>query len=264
MSNIVFVSRPPAPALRGLVARVSGYATGPAPSHFVETAELVFPLIFNLGRSWRIGIGGWEDERPRGFTAGLVAGPVRTSCPGDAELVQVDLTPLGAARLFGGAAAEMAGRAIELDAVAPFSTASPLLDEQLRAAGGWAERFDLVEQFLRPHFVHTASHPITCAWQLLARGVSVAETAERIGWSARHLSTRFRRETGLRPVTAARMLRFRRALTLAQGGEDWAGIAAEAGYADQPHLIREFREFAGETPTAWAARAAPPRDMPLL
>ena len=33
-------------------------------------------------------------------------------------------------------------------------------------------------------------------------------------------------------------------------------IALESGYADQAHLVREFVDFAGEPPTAWAATAA--------
>jgi YesN/AraC family two-component response regulator len=45
------------------------------------------------------------------------------------------------------------------------------------------------------------------------------------------------------------------ALARAPGAPGWAEIAREAGYADQAHLIREFRAFAGTTPTALAAAA---------
>jgi AraC-like DNA-binding protein len=37
---------------------------------------------------------------------------------------------------------------------------------------------------------------------------------------------------------------------------DWAGLAAEWGYADQAHLIREFRAMAGVTPRDYARDAA--------
>jgi AraC-like DNA-binding protein len=37
---------------------------------------------------------------------------------------------------------------------------------------------------------------------------------------------------------------------------DWAGLAADWGYADQAHLIREFRAMAGVTPADYARDAA--------
>ena len=54
------------------------------------------------------------------------------------------------------------------------------------------------------------------------------------------------------------MMRFHRACRLAQPetARGWAGIAAESGYADQAHLVREFAALAGEPPTAWARRLA--------
>jgi AraC-like DNA-binding protein len=32
---------------------------------------------------------------------------------------------------------------------------------------------------------------------------------------------------------------------------DWAGVAARHGYADQPHLVEEFRQLVGVTPTGY-------------
>jgi AraC-like DNA-binding protein len=75
--------------------------------------------------------------------------------------------------------------------------------------------------------------------------------------SERTLERRFVRAAGLRPAELRRLARFRRALRLRAAGETrWSMLAAGAGYADQAHLAREFRRFAGVTPTEWVAEQA--------
>jgi AraC-like DNA-binding protein len=69
--------------------------------------------------------------------------------------------------------------------------------------------------------------------------------------SPRQFRRRCLEESGLTPKHLCRILRFRRALNLAsRHKQDWADIAAETGYFDQAHLIRDFREFTGQTPMA--------------
>jgi AraC-like DNA-binding protein len=42
---------------------------------------------------------------------------------------------------------------------------------------------------------------------------------------------------------------------MAAGGEiDWAALAADLGYADQGHFIRDFKNMFGEPPTWYARR----------
>jgi AraC-like DNA-binding protein len=79
----------------------------------------------------------------------------------------------------------------------------------------------------------------------LAAGWSVAATANAVGLSPRHLQRRSRDLFGYGPKTLARILRMRRALGLVRAGTPAAAAAAEAEYADQPHLAREVRALAG-------------------
>jgi AraC-like DNA-binding protein len=103
------------------------------------------------------------------------------------------------------------------------------------------------------------------AWRLLTatRGrIRIGELAERVYLSRRRLSTLFAAEFGLTPKEAARTMRFTHAVARIGDGVrgralDLAAIAAECGFADQPHLDREFREFAGTSPSGWIAEEFP-------
>jgi AraC-like DNA-binding protein len=77
----------------------------------------------------------------------------------------------------------------------------------------------------------------------------VAGIARELAISERQLRRRFHAAVGYGPGTLARILRFRRFLALLDGGrDDLAGLAFDAGYADQPHLTRESRRLAGLSP----------------
>ena len=98
------------------------------------------------------------------------------------------------------------------------------------------------------------------AWaydRVIASGgrIRISSLADRLGWSRKHLAGRFSDAIGIGPKTLSRIVRFNRALGLSrQDKSDWADIAADCGYADQAHLVREFRDLAGETPTALQPR----------
>jgi AraC-like DNA-binding protein len=83
----------------------------------------------------------------------------------------------------------------------------------------------------------------------------IARLEASTGLSGRQIERKFARHIGLAPKTFARIVRFRSLLSAAwaTGPRDWAGLAIDAGYADQPHLVREFGSFAGLSPTAYFA-----------
>jgi len=82
----------------------------------------------------------------------------------------------------------------------------------------------------------------------LAGSLSVGDLGPELGLSARQLRRRFRSATGLSPKELARVARIRTSLVDALFREEWAGLAAAHGFADQPHLIREYQRVLGDTP----------------
>ncbi len=85
--------------------------------------------------------------------------------------------------------------------------------------------------------------------------VRVESVAERLGVTARHLRRAFTESVGIGPKEFARTVRLQRAVRTAATSNDWARIAADAGYYDQAHLIADFRELVGLTPGAFVKRA---------
>ena len=88
----------------------------------------------------------------------------------------------------------------------------------------------------------------------------IAEIARDVGWSRKHFADSIRDAVGVGPRSFRRLLRFQAlmaAIDTDGPAPQWATLAQEAGYCDQPHMIREFREFSGMTPGAYHARCLP-------
>ena len=256
------IRRAPSQRTAGLIMGMTGYReTALGKFSQRETAPLVVPVIISLGSPFLIALGRAPDaaDRQPSFAAGLHIGPVHIESDGAAECVQADFTPLGAYRFFGGAVVDLAARMVDIGDVLGHDGRQ--LRERMGATNCWQHRFDLFEDFIVGRANHLPSPEIAFAWRrlaLTAGGARIATLAGEIGWSRKHLVDRFRSELGLGPKSIARMMRFHQACRLARSGAShgWAGIAAESGYADQAHLVREFGELAGKPPTAWARRLA--------
>lgn len=176
--------------------------------------------------------------------------------------VRVSLTPLGARAVYGMPAAELAHRLVPLEEL--LGALGVELVDRLRAATTCAARFTALDELLLRAVGRGAGGDRLCrirpevaeAWRRLVAGrgrVQVGAVAAELGWSRRHLTERFRGEVGLSPKTFARVLRFEHAheWAAARNPLPWADVATISGYADQAHLVRDWREFTGRSPTAW-------------
>jgi AraC-like DNA-binding protein len=86
--------------------------------------------------------------------------------------------------------------------------------------------------------------------------VRVRALADELGISERQLQRRFADHVGLSPKQVVRRYRLYEAAERArQGDVDWAGLAAELGYADQSHLTRDFTAALGVPPARYSAMA---------
>lgn len=225
--------------------------------------------------------------RRRTAIGGLHTTPETIVHDGRQSGVHISLDPLAARGLLKRPAAELA--AVTVDGGDVLGALARELEERVEEAEGWSARLAAVDDVL--HRVLRGTSPASAgsagsvarrpiapevrrAWQRVVRSggtVPVRALADEVGWSERHLGQRFRAEVGVAPKVAGRMARFdrtrRRLAARAAAGVPLglADLAADAGYADQAHLTREFGALAGCSPTRWLAEeignvqdAAPP------
>lgn len=262
LDRFEMVRRAPGSRLRGSVTDLCFYReTMPGRFRNVEYASLTVPLVISFAEPFAIGLGKEPggNDRFASFAAGLYAGPVVIESFGGACCVQVNFTPLGARRFFGLPMSELTDRMVGLnDVLGPEGIA---LRERLGNARDWTARFAIVEAFVAARLAEARETQAEIAWaydRIIVSGgrIRVSSLADRLGWSRKHLLGKFSNAIGVGPKTLSRIVRFNRALGLSRRDKsDWADIAADCGYADQAHLVREFRDLAGETPTTLAARA---------
>jgi AraC-like DNA-binding protein len=252
--SVTWAIREPHPVVRPLVTRYVGYAQDDVtlavhrglPSRHVTLVISLAGPVRMAGRSLQALVGGLH-------TRAVLIRQDRVQ-----EGLQLELDPLGVRTLFGVTAAELSG---EVGDLADFGLGS--LPERLAALPTWRERFALLDDVLAARAVEPVAPPpeLGEAWRRL-RGadgqVRVAELADEVGWSRRHLGERFRAELGLPPKQVARVLRFERAgRLLRRGHADLASLAVECGFYDQAHLTNEWRALAGCTPGTWIAEELP-------
>ena len=93
----------------------------------------------------------------------------------------------------------------------------------------------------------------TAAGEILNRcgEPSIGELASKAGLSLRQFERRFHDQVGMRPKLYARIARFEAALDAKARtrNRSWTEVAHAFGYHDQMHLIHDFEQFSGETPT---------------
>ncbi len=222
------------------------------------------PVIIGFGAPMRIRADGAPDgsgDPHTTFVAGMYESPTVGEAMGQGMGVQIDFTPIAAHQFFGVPMHQLANRVVELDDV--FGADARALVEQLQLAPTWTRRFELIDAFilLRMASSRAASPGVSWAWRRLSEthgGVSIGALAAELEWSRKHLIEKFREQVGLPPKAIARIMRFNLALRLVQrdAAPRWTEVAYAAGYYDQAHMIRDFREFAGATPTEFARAAS--------
>ena len=191
-----------------------------------------------------------------GFLIGPHDRPLTNEPTGRTDCVGVVTTPVGCRAVFGVDPAPLRGRVVDLGTA---WRAAPALRAELLSDGDPASMLDRTEAVLRAGLDETDRGLDRCATAVAALeeapARSIADLAADLGISHGHLDREFTRVVGLSPRTLARVLRVRRLLEQidVQDRVAWTRLAADLGWYDQAHLVRDVTRHTGVPPSAYVA-----------
>jgi AraC-like DNA-binding protein len=245
----------PAPPLDSIVRCfwfLRGDLTGGAPQPVVPDGRL--EIVLHLAEPFAL-VDASDVARPQRevLVSGQLTSAIRLAPRGLADIVGIRFRTAAGASVLGFPPAELTDRIEPLAELAPLLSGA-LLGAATRAADPH-QRADALAQALARFIAREPTRSVRAAVRALDAPHSprVGAVAGELGLSARTLERRVLAETGLPPRMLQRVMRFRRAFRMidqAPRGR-MAQVAAAAGYFDQAHLIREFREFAGAPPSGF-------------
>lgn len=207
-----------------------------------------------------------DDERPETcarFSGAVVSGAqgrsLAPNTPEEVCLIGVHFKPGGAFPFLGLPAGDLADTHVELESIWGLSASE--LRERLCEVRTSAGRFQLLHEALLGRLCQGVEqhYAVSASLEMFRKnqaGPKVREAAKYLGLSQRRFIQCFKAEVGITPKLFSRIQRFQQTRTLIQQNPspDWATLALDLGYCDQSHLIREFLEFSGLSPTDYLNR----------
>lgn len=262
-TDVVWHNRAPAAPLRGLIDGYQGYRiVGQPPALHRGLPSRHMTFIISIGDPINVVRQTSPLQLPEQYrvvVSGLQATAAMIAHDGTQEGVLVELSPLGSSALFRMPAGELWDRSAEASTV--LGRAGDELWERVQLARSWTERFQACDDVLMGWLRESGTADVVArSWRAIVGSggeVGVQDLAGRAGYTRQHLTRLFRRELGLGPKLASRVVRFDRAARMLRASPPSipmtpatlpADVAAACGYADQAHLCRDFADLAGCTP----------------
>lgn len=143
-----------------------------------------------------------------------------------------------------------------LDAEYLLGTCTRIVNEQLFHAKNYAEMIGIVETFLtglikkidqKKHRVDAISKAMICENDCF----SLDKFLKAAYLSHRQVDRKFKERIGMPPKQFLQISRFDKAFRMKNRfpEKDWLSVALHCGYYDYQHLVKDYKEFTGYTPT---------------
>ncbi len=257
----------PPPPLDRFIQNFWYWEAGDAPDHAKDTimASGRMAILINLTEDelrWYDG----EDFASRNTLRGIaLCGTHSRHFAIDAfqpVMLGVQFRPGGAYPFFGPSGREFQNSHISLTDI--WGAQAHALHCALVETPSIAAKFEILQEALIANAARALEHHPSVSLALSCfdrRPLSsrVAKTAADADLSQKKFIRLFTEQVGFTPKLYLRVTRFQRLLDRVWSAPhvDWAQIAGAHGYYDQPHLIRDFREFSGFTPSEYLSLRGP-------
>jgi AraC-like DNA-binding protein len=169
---------------------------------------------------------------------------------------QIVFQPTALFRLTGIPSSELTNQFLDAECV--FSTSIRSTFEQLQCAKSYSELLTIGENFVGTLVKHTRKefHGLDAVAQHMTQSdgnVSLDWLAKEACLCTKQFKRKFNERTGVNPKTYARIIRFNKAFNIRNRypDRDWLMIAIECGYYDYQHLVKDYKDFTGLTPSAF-------------
>ena len=212
-------------------------------------------LIFHYGDPYKININDSWELQGQTILAGQIRNYFFLENTGESNMFAIKFQPWAIKELFGVEMSTITDKVIEvkgtmlstLQAVQTIATGTISFSEKVKQVEDWFQSF--VD---KSDVIFSEKHK-TGVSILEKKGIiPLKELQEEHQISERGLERYFKSYIGLSPKFYARLIRFSYIFQLIQDDKiDWADIVYNAGYYDQSHFIKNFKEFTGEDPSKY-------------
>jgi AraC-like DNA-binding protein len=230
----------------------------PVPARTAQAIEFTFgdPYKVRFADSAR-----YERAHPVAIIGAQTCRRVLLELRGHVETFVIVFRPGGFSQLFSVPSDALTNQ--HFDCAAVLGRCMDELRSRLGESTSFAQRVRVADRYLlsRQNARRSPSGVTTAAADLLRHDgcLRIADLADKTGLSIRQFERSFASQIGLTPKLFARVARFEGALQRKKRSPcmRWTDIAHEMGYHDQPHMVRDFWQLSGSTPTDVALEVDP-------
>lgn len=223
------------------------------------TVEKIIPdgypeLIFHYKDPYQINIKGHWELQANYLIAGQIRNYFHLKNTGSTGIFGIKMQPAALQELFGLEMYTYTDQVFPfpekiktlLDPIISIAISSSAFEEKVASIETWFKQFTQNTPF-KKNLINPVVSKIIASKGL----VTVNELKLEAGISERSMERRFKTAVGISTQLYIKIIRFSHIFKTVKEHSKWADVAYLCGYYDQSHFIKNFKEFTGESPSAY-------------